>query len=158
MFDGDDPDYYQLHDMDKAGVSLPEKAITMSADGYTPLLPSDYEFVLRQNGAGGTIKYANLSCCIPDLSALSATIVSGDNEVVGERKSIDFVNEQGSDPYYQLHNFQNSPMPGPDTWLKFYDQPLSGQDFSIGCNTQFVVRVPDGANGYEVKYMQLSAY
>lgn len=89
-----------MHDMDKAGTSLPRKAITMSADGYTPLLPSDYEFVLRHNGAGGTIKYANLSCCIPDLSALSATIVSGDNEVVNDRKSIDFVNEAGSDPYY----------------------------------------------------------
>lgn len=100
VFDGDDPDYYQLHDMDKAGTSLPEKVITLSSDGYTPLLPSNYEFVLRQNGAGGTIKYANLSCCIPDLSALSATIVSGDNEVVGSRKSIDFVNEAGSDPYY----------------------------------------------------------
>ena len=100
VFDGDDPDYYQLHDMDKAGTSLPEKAITMSADGYTPLLPSNYEFVLRKDGAGGTIKYANLSCCIPDLSALSATIVSGDNEVVVARKSIDFINEPGSDPYY----------------------------------------------------------
>lgn len=42
--------------------------------------------------------------------------------------------------------------------MKFYDQPLSGEDFSIGCNTEFVVRVPNGANGYEVKYMQLSAY
>lgn len=81
VFDGDDPDYYQLHDMDKAGVQLPRKAITVSADGYTPLLPSDYEFVLRQNGAGGTIKYANLSCCIPNLSALSATIVSGDADI-----------------------------------------------------------------------------
>jgi hypothetical protein len=92
--------YYQLHDMDKVGTSLPEKAITMSADGYTPLLPSNYEFVLRQNGAGGSIKYANLSCCIPNLSALSATIISGDNEVVGSKKSIDFVNEPGSNPYY----------------------------------------------------------
>ena len=68
IFDGNDPDYYQLHDMDKVGISLPQKAITLSADGYTPLLPNDYEFVLRYNGAGGTIKYANLSCGIPTLS------------------------------------------------------------------------------------------
>ena len=67
--------------MDKAGTALPKKTITMSADGYTPLLPSDYEFVLRKDGAGGTIKYANLSCCIPDLSALSASTVSGDTNV-----------------------------------------------------------------------------
>lgn len=151
-------DYYQLYDMDKVGTSLPKKTITMSADGYTQLLPNDYEFVLRQNGAGGKIKYANLSCCIPNLSSLSATIVSGDNEVVGTRKSIDFINQPDSDQYYQLHDFQTSAVNGPNTFLKFQDQPLNEEDFSIGCQTQFVVRVPDGNNGYEVKYMQLSAY
>lgn len=58
----------------------------MSSDGYIPLLPSDYEFVLRQNGAGGTIKYANLSCCIPDLS-VKIDELSGDSQV-GDQKSI----------------------------------------------------------------------
>lgn len=35
---------------------------------------------------------------------------------------------------------------------------MTGADFSIGCGTQFVVRVPDGNNGYEIKYRQLSAF
>lgn len=66
----------------------------------------------------------------PSLSA----VVSGDTEVVGARKSIDLVDEQGSDPYYQLHNFQTSVESGPDTYLRFEDQPtLTGADFSIGC-------------------------
>lgn len=50
-----------------------------------------------------------------------SAVVSGDTEVVGARKSIDFVNEQGSDPYYQLHNFQTSVESGPDTYLRFAD-------------------------------------
>lgn len=151
-------DYIQLYNMDKVGTSLPKKTITLSADGYTPLLPSNYEFVLRQNGAGGTIKYANLSCCIPNLSSLSSTTVEVDSEVIGIRKSLDLIISPDLDPYYQLHNFQTSAVNGPDTLIKFQDQPSPGEDFSIGCNTEFVVRVPDGNDGYEVKYMQLSAY
>ena len=79
----------------------------MSADGYTPLLPSDYEFVLRRNGAGGQIQYANLSCCIPDLSVLSATTISGDNNVVPTlQRSIDTTsNENGR--FHQLYGFDN---------------------------------------------------
>lgn len=78
----DGEEYLQLYNMDVAGEALPQKAINMSADGYTPLLPSSYEFVLRKDGAGGQITYANLSCCIPDLSGLSGTVVSGDTQVV----------------------------------------------------------------------------
>lgn len=53
---------------------------------------------------------------------------------MGARKSIDFVDEQGSDPYYQLHDFQTGVENGPDTYLRFADQPiLTGADFSIGC-------------------------
>ena len=110
------------------------------------------DVVLRnQNNGKPYIEYGKLCIDItPD--------VSGDNEVVGTRKSIDFINQLDSDPYYQLHNFQTSAVNGPDTLIKFQDQPLNEEDFSIGCQTQFVVRVPDGNNGYEVKYMQLSAY
>lgn len=63
-----------------------------------------------------------------------SAVVSGDAEVVGARKSIDLVDEQGSDPYYQLHDFQAGVESGPDTYLRFEDQPtLTGADFSIGC-------------------------
>ena len=34
------------------------------------------------------------------ISPSLSSVVSGDTEVVGARKSIDFVDEQGSDPYY----------------------------------------------------------
>ena len=94
--------------MDQVGTDLPKKAVTMSSDGYTPLLPSDYEFVLRRNGAGGQIQYANLSCCIPDLSALSATTISGDSNygTLGQN-SIQTKTRDGK-TYHQLYDWDYS--------------------------------------------------
>lgn len=31
--------------------------------------------------------------------------ISGDNEIIVSRKSIDLIEPEGQEPYYQLHNF-----------------------------------------------------
>lgn len=91
--------YYQLHDMDKVGVnSLPVRKIETSA---TRLLPSDYEFVLRQNGAGGTIKFAALSCMVPE----AYPPISGDANVIpNESKSIATGTDAHGNTWHQLYN------------------------------------------------------
>lgn len=90
--------YYQLHDMDKVGVDLLVKTIETSA---TTILPWDYEFVLRHNGAGGTIQFANLSCLIPE----TLPPISGDANVIPNvsRSIATGVDQQGN-TWHQLYN------------------------------------------------------
>lgn len=96
-------DELQLYGMDSGGTSLPKKTIAMSADGYTQLLPNAYEFVLRHNGAGGEITYANLSCCIPNLSSL--TPISGDANVIPNvQKTIATGVDLHGNTWHQLYN------------------------------------------------------
>lgn len=71
--------------------------------------------------------------------------------------SIELVQPNNADPYYQLHDFHTTVKNGPNTTIKFSDDPNEGVDFSIGCNTQFVVRKPMPGGGYEIQYTTLSA-
>ena len=158
VFNGDDPDYYQLHDMDKAGTSLPRKTITLSSDGYTPLLPSDYEFVLRQNGAGGTIKYANLSCCIPDLSALSGTTVSGDTNVVQNYQSIETKEDSNGKKYHEIYNFDTGCAIKYESNVRFWDPYYNlSSEPGLGCGAEFLVRRSNENGGYSISYEKIVA-
>lgn len=146
--------YLQLYDMDAAGTSLPQKVITMSADGYTPLLPSNYEFVLREDGAGGKIRYASLSCCIPDISALSGTVVSGDTEVILSSKSIQTKEDQNGKKYHQLYDFDGCD----GCWGGFsigFNDSNGGCIAPVGCQATFVVRQSDGQGGRYLEYVPL---
>ena len=59
---------------------------------------SSVDIVMRNpNNGQPYLEYGRL--CI-DISPSLSSVVSGDTEVVGARKSIDLVDEQGSDPYY----------------------------------------------------------
>ena len=49
----------------------------------TPLLPADYELVVRKNGAGGEIAYTKLS------AALSSTIEL-DTQATAQQKSLEW--------------------------------------------------------------------
>lgn len=139
--------------MDAAGEELPQKAINMSADGYTPLLPNDYEFVLRKHGVGGEISYANLSCCIPDLSVLSGTVISGDTEVIVTNKSIQTKEDQNGKKYHQLYNFDGCDGCLGDITIGFDD---NGCVQPIGYGTPFVVKQSDGHGGHYIEYIPLS--
>lgn len=152
----DGQEYLQLYDMDVAGQQLPKKTITMSADGFTPLLPNNYEFVLREDGAGGKIRYANLSCCIPDLSALSASAVSGDTNVTSNYQSIETIyDSMTGERYHQLYNFAGSTGCIGIEPIPFYD-PFEG--CTIGCTIDFAVRVPNNGGGYHLEFVPLHLY
>ena len=148
IFDGNDPDYYQLHDMDKVGISLPQKAITLSADGYTPLLPSDYEFVLRYNGAGGTIKYANLSCGIPTLS--------GDANISQTYQSIQTKEDNDGNKYHEIYNFDTGIVSTYQDTVRFRDPDYTlSSEPGLGCGAQFLVRRPNENGGYSISYEKM---
>lgn len=149
--------FLELDHFHSDGTTSP-KVVLASVD--TSLLPENQEFVIRKKvGSFWQIDYTPLSAC---LSGVLSGATQVDSEIPRLQLSSIQTKDDGTQSYHQLFNFQAEATQGCDTWLKFQDQPfpgedLNGEDFSIGCQTQFVVRVPSG-NGYEVKYMKLSAY
>ena len=131
--------YHQLFNFQNEGID-----IALSDLG-------SYELVVRDSKTdpnGKIVNYAKLSSLVP---------ISCDTDRTLDRKSLDLVMQGENAPFYQLHNFPTSADVAPDTWVMFSDQP-DYIDWSIGCQTQFVVRVPDGNGGYEIDYKILSAF
>lgn len=131
--------YHQLFNFQNEGIDI----------AWSDL--GSYELVVRDSKAdpnGKIVNYAKLSSLVP---------ISCDTDKTLDRKSLDLVMQGENAPFYQLHNFPTSADVAPDTWVMFSDQP-DYIDWSIGCQTQFVVRVPDGNGGYEIDYKILSAF
>ena len=70
-------------------------------------------------------------------------------------RSLDTMLSGDGSPYYELHDFHETSEPGYGTRVKFEDSQHE-EDFSIAGGTQFVVRKPNGAGGYDIKYQTLS--
>lgn len=110
--------------------------------------------VRHRNGeSGSTLEYYTLS------SLLSGSALPCDTEATAglqkKYKSLDTMLSGDGSPYYELHDFQKADEPGYGTRVKFEDSQHE-EDFSIANGTQFVVRKPNGAGGYDIKYQHLS--
>lgn len=116
---------------------------------------SALDLVVRHRGGnnGSIIEYYNLS------SLLSGSALPCDTEATAglqnKYRSLDTVLSGDGSPYYELHDFQKADEPGYGTIVKFEDSQHE-EDFSIASGTQFVVRKPNGAGGWDIKYQHLS--
>ena len=74
----------QLYKFDEDGLSAFEPDVTVN-NNRESLLPEEYEFVLRKNGAGGEVTYGQVSLSV------KMEELSGDSQV-GSQKSISVEN------------------------------------------------------------------
>lgn len=77
--------YHQLYKFDEDGLSDEVSTVVVANDVAQELIPDEYEFVLRKNGAGGEIEYAKVQLSVQHDE------LSGDSQV-GEQKSISVEN------------------------------------------------------------------
>lgn len=133
---------YNMHENGEAGHSV---TITSA---LTPLLPADYELVVRKNGAGGEIAYTKLS------AALSST-VELDTQATAQQKSLEW-KTQNNKTYAQLYKMDAAGEATEQVDLK--NAKNSYQDL-LPDDEEFVIR---SAQGGEIKYKNvgvlLSAY
>lgn len=123
----------QLYKFDEAGMSAFEPDVPVNGNREY-LLPNEYEFVLRKNGAGGEVTYGQV--------ALSVKMeeLSGDSQV-GDQKSINI-----SSNTIELYNMGEAGKEVSSEVAIHFDEPQS----ILSDDWEFVIR--KGGSGGEIDY------
>ena len=129
----DDTHELQLYKFDEAGMSAFEPDVTVNGNREY-LLPNEYEFVLRKNGAGGEVTYGQV--------ALSVKMeeLSGDSQV-GDQKSINI-----SSDIIELYKMGEAGQEVSSEVAIHFDEPQS----ILSDDCEFVIR--KGGAGGEIDY------
>lgn len=136
--DGNGNKYHQLYKFDGGGLSDTIQVGVQLNGNAESLVPDEYEFVLRKNGASGEIEYAKI-----ELSAFDAKL-SADSDV-GAQKSIDIDSN-----VIQLHDMDEA---GEDLSALVPHCFAEPQDPLSSLSAEFVVR--KGGAGGEIGYVSL---
>lgn len=132
--DGNGNKYHQLYKFDGGGLSDTIQVGVQLNGNAESLVPDEYEFVLRKNGASGEIEYAKI-----ELSAFDAKL-SADSDV-GAQKSINI-----SSNTIELYNMGEAGKEISSEVAIHFDEPQS----ILSDDWEFVIR--KGGSGGEIDY------
>ena len=101
---GNGVDELQLYGMDEEGEELTPVVLSTTE---TDILPEDYEFVIRKNGAGGEITYAAVKLIGSQVSGTALADSDVEDSQTSSLESRELSSEDGVSTVIQLWNFNH---------------------------------------------------